>query len=341
MIYGVILAGGKGERFWPLSRTKRPKQLIKFGERTLLEDAYQRVGQLADKTWVITGTVIENEIKRLLPGADVIAEPQGRNTGPACFYTGALALRDDPEAILLVAPSDHVIRDVDSFLDCARLAVEVAREGYLVTFGVLPTRPETGYGYIERGDSLRKGHGTKAFVAQRFHEKPDHATAESYMRSGKFYWNSGMFVWRADVLADQVRCNAPEIVNALPEDLDLEAFYRDTPSISVDYAVMEKAEKIAVIEATFDWEDAGSFASLERVFPPDEKGNVLWGDALEIGSENCILASEGGLVAAWGVSDLVIVHTPDATLVIPREEAQKVKEILAELGKDEGRKSLL
>lgn len=341
MIYGVILAGGKGERFWPLSRAKRPKQLIRFGDRTLLEDAYFRVGQVAEKTWVITGTIIEEEIKKLLPGANLIAEPQGRNTGPACFYTGALALRDDPEAILLVAPSDHVIKDVDSFLDCAKLAIEVAKEGYLVTFGVLPTRPETGYGYIERGDSLRKGHGTKAFIAKRFHEKPKSATAESYMRSGRFYWNSGMFVWRADVLVEQVSRNAPDIVKALPGDFSLEDFYRDTPSISVDYAVMEKAEKIAVVEANFDWEDAGSFASLERVFPPDEKGNVLWGEALEIGSENCVLASEGGLVAAWGVRDLVIVHTPDATLVIPREEAQKVKEILAELGKDPKRMSLL
>jgi mannose-1-phosphate guanylyltransferase len=341
MIYGVILAGGKGERFWPLSRTRRPKQLIKFGERTLLEEAYQRVSRLADRTWVITGTVIEEEIRKLLPGADVIAEPQGRNTGPACFYTAALALREDPEAVLLVAPSDHVIRDINAFVDCARLAIEVAADGYLVTFGVVPTRPETGYGYIERGNLLREGHGTKAFVAERFHEKPDHATADSYMRSGMFYWNSGMFVWRGDILVEQVRRNAPDILKALPDDLSLDAFYRDTPSISVDYAVMEKAEKIAVVEATFDWEDAGSFASLERVFPPDEKGNVLWGDALEIGSENCVMVSEGGIVAALGVRDLVIVHTPDATLVIPREEAQRVKEILAELGKDPKRKSLL
>lgn len=341
MIYGVILAGGRGERFWPLSRTRRPKQLIKFGERTLLEDAYHRVSRLADKTWVITGAVIEDEIRKLLPEANVIAEPQGRNTGPACFYTGALALREDPEAVLLVAPSDHVIRDAESFLNCARLAVEVAQEGYLVTFGVVPTRPETGYGYIERGELLREGHGTKAFLAKRFHEKPDRATAESYMRSGGFYWNSGMFVWRGDVLCSQVSCNAPEIVSALPEDLSLDAFYRNTPSISVDYAVMEKAESIAVIEATFDWEDAGSFASLERVFPADDRGNIIWGDALEIDSQNCVLASEGGLVAALGVRDLVIVHTPDATLVIPREEAQRVKEILAELGKDPDRKSLL
>jgi mannose-1-phosphate guanylyltransferase/mannose-6-phosphate isomerase len=337
----VILAGGKGERFWPLSRTRRPKQLIKFGERTLLEEAYQRVSRLADRTWVITGTVIEEEIRKLLPGADVIAEPQGRNTGPACFYTAALALREDPEAVLLVAPSDHVIRDINAFVDCARLAIEVAGDGYLVTFGVVPTRPETGYGYIERGNLLREEHGTKAFVAERFHEKPDHATADSYMRSGMFYWNSGMFVWRGDILVEQVRRNAPDILKALPDDLSLDAFYRDTPSISVDYAVMEKAEKIAVVEATFDWEDAGSFASLERVFPPDEKGNVLWGDALEIGSENCVMVSEGGIVAALGVRDLVIVHTPDATLVIPREEAQRVKEILAELGKDPKRKSLL
>lgn len=341
MIYGVILAGGKGERFWPLSRVRRPKQLIKFAERTLLEDAYQRVSQIAERTWIITGRVIEEEIRKLLPGAEVIAEPVGKNTGPACFYTGALAIRDDPDAVLIVAPSDHVIRDVVAFMNCARLAVEIANQGYLVTFGVLPTRPETGYGYIERGNVLREGHGTKAFVASRFHEKPERATAEEYMRSGRFYWNSGMFVWRADVLSAQVACNAPDIVKALPDDLCLETFYARTPSISVDYAVMEKAERIAVVEATFDWEDAGSFASLERVFPPDERGNVIWGDALEIGAENCVLASEGGLVAAWGVSDLVIVHTPDATLVIPRSEAQRVKEILAELAKDPGRRTLL
>ncbi|MGB9590744.1 MAG: sugar phosphate nucleotidyltransferase, partial [Candidatus Hydrothermia bacterium] len=137
MIYGVILAGGKGERFWPLSRTRRPKQLIKFGARTLLEDAYHRVSQLTKRTWVITGTVIEDEIKRLLPGAEVIAEPVGKNTGPACFYTGTLAMREDPAAVLIVAPSDHVIRDVKAFLDCASLAVEIANDGYLVTFGVV------------------------------------------------------------------------------------------------------------------------------------------------------------------------------------------------------------
>ncbi|MEO0181583.1 MAG: sugar phosphate nucleotidyltransferase [candidate division WOR-3 bacterium] len=341
MIYGVILAGGKGERFWPLSRTRRPKQLIRFGEKTLLETAYDRVSQIADRTWIITGLLIEGEIKKLLPQAEVIAEPIGKNTGPACFYTGMLALREHPEAVLIVAPSDHVIKDVKAFLDCARLAVEVANKGYLVTFGVLPTRPETGYGYIERGDFLGEGYGARAYVAKRFHEKPDRATAEEYMRSGRFYWNSGMFVWRADVLYEQVKRNAPDIVKAMPPDMNLEAFYRDTPSISVDYAVMEKAEKIAVVEATFDWEDAGSFASLERVFPPDERGNVIWGDAIQMGAEGCVLASEGGLVAVWGVRDLVVVHTPDATLVIPRSDAQKVKEILAELGKDPKRKSLL
>ncbi len=328
MVVSVLLAGGKGERLWPLSREGRPKQLVKFGERTLLEEAYLRAKLLGERVLVLTSKEIEDKVRELLPDAAVVAEPVGKNTAPACYYAARWALREVGDATLVVMPSDHIIRDREGFARTARFAQELAEEGYLVTFGIKPTRPETGYGYIERGGLLREREGLKGFVALKFHEKPKREVAEKYLRAGNFYWNSGMFVWKASVFAQAVERYAPEIARAMPESLDLEAFYSKTPSISVDYAVMEHAERIAVVEAAFDWEDAGSFASLFRVFPADEAGNVRWGRVVALETEGSVLVAEGGSVAVLGVKDLVVVHTPDITLVIPVSEAQRVKELL-------------
>ena len=336
MIVPVILAGGKGERFWPLSKEGRPKQLVKFGERTLLEEAYLRAKLLGEPILVLTSKEIEAKVRELLPEAEVVAEPVGKNTAPACYYAARWALREVGDATLVVMPSDHVIKDREGFARTARFAARLAEEAYLVTFGVKPTRPETGYGYIERGEPLLEEGELKAYRALKFHEKPKREVAEEYLRSGRFYWNSGMFVWKARVFAEAVERYAPEVARALPEDLDLERFYGAAPSISVDYAVMEHAERLAVVEARFDWEDAGSFASLFRVFPADERGNVRWGEAVVIDVENSVLVAEGGVVAALGVEGLVVVHTPDVTLVLPVSEAQRVKELLHKFKEEKG-----
>lgn len=337
-LFGGVMAGGKGERFWPLSRESVPKQFLElFTGEPLIIDTYERLKTLVSEEEIvfITTKILEHPVKDLFPKSHVIVEPVGKNTAPAVLYTAFYIKEKVKDAVILMVPSDHVIKDRESFKLCAQFAINIASEGYLVTFGIPPTRPETGYGYIERESLILEDGRHRVFTVKKFHEKPDKKTAESYIKSGEFYWNSGMFVFTLEAILEAFKKHAPDIFKVFEENWpDIESIYERVKNISVDYAVMEKAPNIAVVEATFEWEDVGSFTSLERLFERDDWKNVKIGDAELIDSHDNIVVAQDGLVALIGVDGFVVVHTEDVTLVIRKEDAQRVKEIVEKLRKD-------
>ena len=339
-IYASIMAGGRGERFWPLSRSSNPKQFLKIGEeKSLIELTVERIMPLIDEggLTVITRREYGFKIKELIPNAIVLEEPVGKNTAPACFYSAWWVNERDHDGVLIVLPADHWIGDDEKFRDTLLRGVEFAMKGYLVTFGIKPSRPETGYGYIERGDRI-EGVDSKAFIVKQFKEKPDKTTAEKFLELGRFYWNSGIFVWKASTLLDAFRKYSPHFFDILERhDLGtkegVEGFYREIPENSIDYEIMEKAQNKVVVEADFPWEDLGSFASLKTILKRDDRGNFALGEYISIDSKDNVVVSEGGLVALIGVEGITVVHTQDVTLIVPVEEAQRVKEIVKKIEK--------
>lgn len=349
-IIPVILCGGAGTRLWPLSRLARPKQLLALtGEATLLQLAAERVrepGQFA-APWLVASAVQSAAIDAQLGGATLgllILEPVARNTAPAIALA---ALRAAPDDLLLVLPSDHLIRDVVAFRAAVARGTAAARDGWIVTFGMTPDRPETGFGYIERAAQIGDG----VFEAARFVEKPDLAMAEQYVASGAFDWNGGIFLFRAGAMIDALRAHAPEVLAAAEAALagaeaedgalrpDGTAF-ASAPAISIDYAVMEKAGRVAVVPMDAGWSDIGSWDALHQVSDRDEAGNALQGQALAVDSRNCLIRSEGLSVTAVGVDDLIIVATRDSVLVMRRGDSQRVREAVEAL-KAQGRDELL
>ncbi len=349
-IIPVILCGGAGTRLWPLSRLARPKQLLALtGEATLLQLAAERVrepGQFA-APWLVAGSVQASAIAAQLGAATLgllILEPVARNTAPAIALA---ALRAAPDDLLLVLPSDHLIRDVAAFRSAVARGTAAARNNWIVTFGMTPDRPETGFGYIERGEAIGDG----VFRAARFVEKPDPATAEAYVASGAFDWNGGIFLFRAGAMTDALRLHAPDVLAAAEAalaDADTKdgmlrpdgSAFAAAPAISIDYAVMEKAGRVAVVPLDAGWSDVGSWDSLHEVSERDESGNALQGQALAVDSTNCLVRAEGPSVTAVGVDDLIIVATRDSVLVMRRGESQRVREAVDAL-KAQGRDELL
>ena len=335
----VILSGGAGTRLWPLSRELMPKQMLKLtSERTLLQETALRAGGQPiivcnqEHRFIVAEQMREVGIE---PRAIVI-EPCGRNTAPAVAVAAHLAA-DDPQAMLLVMPSDHLVRDTAAFRAAIDKAVPLARSGHLVTFGIRPTEPNTGYGYIQQGDGLGEG-----FKVRRFVEKPDRATAESYLAEGTYAWNSGIFLFPAALYLDELRKEAPEMVEGCRAALDQGAsdlfFFRlaEDPFAaikgqSIDYAVMEKTDKAAVVPVDMGWSDIGSWSALWQESEPDRDGNVAIGDVLALGTGGCYLRSDDKLLAAIGVKDLVVVATDDAILVADKAHDQDVKRIVESL----------
>ncbi len=342
----VILAGGSGTRLWPLSRRSMPKQFLPLaGERSLFRQTVARVRPLVGDDVVVVTTADtaflaarQLEQEGIDPADRVLAEPVGRNTAPAI---GLAALGADPSTVLLVLPSDHAIRDEEAFRRALAAGARVADAGWLVTFGIRPDRPETGYGYIRMGEPLPGRDG--AWRVARFVEKPDRETAEAYLADGGYAWNSGMFALRAGRLLEELGAHAPDVRAALeplapfadgssPVPLDL---YEAVPRISIDYAVMERSDRVAVIPVDPGWSDLGSFAALRDVLDPGPDGNVTrvdaGGEAVVLdGTGNLVLAG-GRVVAAVGVSDTVIVDTPDALLVCARDRSQDVRRVVERL----------
>ncbi len=357
MLHAVIMAGGSGTRLWPRSRRERPKFLLPLvGPRSLLAETVSRLDGLvpAERVHIVAAQQQVGHILEALPFGTqprLLAEPFGRDTA-ACIGLAAVHIRRlDPQATMLVLPADHVIRPPERFRQVAGAAVEVAeREDALVTFGIKPTYPATGYGYIHRGRQLEAVGGIPVFEVHQFREKPERPVAEQYLASGEYYWNSGMFCWRVAVILDCIRRFAPKLHEALEriagaiatpnEQRVLREAYEPLEKISIDYAVMEKAETIRVVEADFEWNDVGSWASVAelRSAEADPEGNLLVGKSAALDSRNCFVLADDHLVGIVGAEDLVVIHTPDATLVCPRHRAEDVKklvDLLAEKGLDE------
>ncbi len=351
MLVPVILSGGAGTRLWPVSRSAYPKPFMRMGDgESLLRKTLDRALRLADGGTVLTVTgrdyyFLTRDEYAQHPGADLdrlpfLLEPAGRNTAPAVVLA-ALHAREHvgAEAVLLILPADHLIRDIDAFAADARRATALAQDGWLVTFGIRPTHPETGFGYVRMGAAIdgREGRQVGAFV-----EKPSREVAESYVASGDYVWNSGMFCFRADVLLEVAAQACPDVLAAAqachahatshesPVEYAREAFLAQ-PDISIDYAIMERAPKVAVVPAAFDWSDIGSWKAISDLDEADSDGNRVRGQAIVVESENCFIQSDARMVAAVGVEDLVIVDTGDAVLVSHRERAQQVKLVVERL----------
>ncbi|HDR9094457.1 TPA: mannose-1-phosphate guanylyltransferase/mannose-6-phosphate isomerase [Burkholderia vietnamiensis] len=348
-VYPVVLCGGSGTRLWPMSRGGYPKQYLKLtGSHTLVQQTVRRLHGMADvnSPIVITNTeqrfLVADQLRSIdvTPSA-VVLEPVGRNTAPAVAAAALLALEQTPDALLLVLPSDHVILDEAVFARIASTARDIANEGHLVTFGIEPTRPHTGYGYIRRSDALASHEG--AYGVDAFIEKPDGATAERFLADGGYYWNSGMFMLKASVYLEELARFEPAVLKqvelalaqAKRDDdfvrLDPAAF-QESPNISIDYAVMEKTHRAVMVATTgLNWSDIGSWAALAEISATNEKGNTVLGDVLTDEVTDSYIRADHRMVAAIGVKDLVIVETADAVLVTHRDESERVKKIVERL----------
>jgi mannose-1-phosphate guanylyltransferase/mannose-6-phosphate isomerase len=350
MIIPVILAGGSGTRLWPLSRQHYPKQLLKlFGNNTMLQQTILRLRGIPDLSDPI---VVCNQEHRFMVAeqlheigiadAKIILEPVGRNTAPALALAALYALESATKPILLVLSADHMIRDISAFQKSVLLAVEAARASHLVTFGVTPTHPETGYGYIK---TQVKTDDSKSYVpVVEFVEKPNLETAEAYLAAGRYYWNSGMFVFRADVFLNELSQQSPDVVSAAQAsktlavcDLDFIRVDKETfsaaPNISIDYALMEKSRNVVCVPLSAGWSDVGDWKSYWELSDKDAAGNSFIGDSLDIGSTNTLVFSQDKLVATLGVDNLMIINTPDAVMVAHKSQAQQVKSIINKIEK--------
>lgn len=370
-IYPVIMAGGSGTRFWPLSRKDRPKQFLALaGDAPLLAATVGRLPPLARpaETFVVCGPAHAGSAKKLvpqLPKDNFIVEPCARNTAPCVGLAALHVAAKDPKGVIAMLPADHHIGRPEAFRDALAAAANLAAAGYVATIGIRPSRPETGYGYLKLGPRLpakglapgRKGKGRgkgrarpqAAHKVERFVEKPDVVTAARYLADGSYLWNSGIFVFRADVILEEIRRAMPVLGEQLeviggslgtPEYAKtLKRVFPDCPSISIDYGVMEKSHRIAVVPAEFGWSDVGSFAALSDVRELDHLGNVAEGDALVIdGRNNVVLAGKRRPVAVIGLDDVIVVDAGDAILVTRRDRAQDVRKAVEELtrrGRDE------
>ncbi len=344
-MYAVIMAGGKGTRFWPRSRQKRPKQLLNIvGRRSMLQQTVARISGLLppENILVVAGADHGPEVRGQLaelPAGNVILEPVGRNTA-ACIGLAALLVQQrDSAAVMVVLPADHLITDEDLFLATVRAAVAMARrQAALVTLGIRPTSPETGYGYIEAGESVGSAQNHTFYRVTSFHEKPDGERAKQYLELGNFYWNSGMFVWQAAAILEALQGHLPGLHADLQKlkpflergelDAGVSRIYPDLESISIDYGVMEKASNVLMVPADFGWNDLGTWASMTQIWPKDDQHNVFQGEIMALDSRRNVVYSRQRLCVLLGIEDLIVVDTDDALLVCPVTRAQDVGKIL-------------
>jgi mannose-1-phosphate guanylyltransferase len=350
----MIMAGGGGTRFWPRSRQQRPKQFLALGgERTLLQQAMDRIEALlpAEHAWVITGHGYCDETSRQLPQLPrdhIVGEPCGRDTAACIGLGAALIARRDPSAVMLVTPADHIIEPVREFERGARVAAQMAEEhpSALITFGIPPTFPSIGYGYIHRGAEVGQRQGVSVYRVQRFEEKPPAERAERFLASGEYYWNSGIFVWRASTVLEELSRQQPKLHDAVRRIADawdtprrdevLRQEYETMPKNSIDFAVMEHAREVLVVKAPYRWDDVGSWLALERMHPQDADHNTILATHCGLKTNRCIIVGDGKrLITTIGVENLVIVQDGDCTLVADRRDEGTVKQ-LVELLKKKG-----
>lgn len=356
----AIMAGGRGERFWPQSRLARPKHLLPIvGSTPLLSQTVERLSPLVAPAdvYIITSADQADAVRATcpeVPAANVIVEPVGRDTANAVALANLVAKRVDPAATLALLPADHVVHDGAGFrktLDQAFAAAEA--KPLIVTIGIQPTQPETGFGYIHRGEPLSLVPGASVYGVRRFVEKPDLATAQGYLASGEYLWNGGMFVWTVATLGAALERHAPDIAAAfarIEAELGqghafvdvLARHYPLLPRISIDFAVMEKADNVATLPAAFDWDDVGAWPAIARHFPKDSNGNTRLGaTALEDVRDSIVMSSDGRVTAVLGLEGVIVVTTADATLVLPASRAQEIKKLLKQIEGQPGGKAWL
>ncbi|MCA9134451.1 MAG: mannose-1-phosphate guanylyltransferase [Planctomycetales bacterium] len=350
MLHAVIMAGGSGTRFWPASREKYPKQLLKLvGENTMLQATFERLEGLIspEHTLVMTNQHLVDAVRKQLPAVppeQIVGEPMKRDTAACIALAASLIAVADPEAIMLVLPADHIINTHQQFHDCMRHGVQLIEQSpeRLVTFGIRPTYAAESFGYIQRGSALGDASLAGAYRVGSFREKPDRQTAELYLKAGTYDWNSGIFMWRAATILDALRKFEPELmkrIDTISAAMGTPAFantlQREFELIdgrSIDYAVMERYHDVAVIEAPFRWDDVGSWQAIGRLTEPDEQGNCVRGKYLPIQSQRMIVfGNEEHLLVTIGMQDTIVVHTPNATLVAPKEAEEQVREVVKQL----------
>ena len=346
-VYAILLAGGTGTRLWPVSRQLYPKQLVKFiGDDSLVQSTIKRLSPVmdADCVRIVCGEQHFREIARHmqdigLPSAGkIICEPSGRNTAPAILLAVMTVLNTDRDAVLCVFPADHVIGEIEGFHDRLKAAIRLADQGYVVTFGITPHYPETGYGYVEGGQEVADG----GLTINRFVEKPDKKTAEQYLAAGNYFWNSGIFAFKASVILEEFRTYQPDLVekmNAISDGTNpiAKADYDQLPDISIDYAIMEKTDRGVVLPSDFGWSDIGSWKSLYDFLPQDGDANVIDGDVITNDTRGCFILGRDRLIATNHLENMVIVETPDSIFVSDIDHSRDVKAIVARL-KAKGRK---
>lgn len=340
-MYGIILAGGSGSRLWPLSRELYPKQLIAInGEKSLLQSTCERIKTFVQDENIISVTNVKHandvrfQLSKIASASKILAEPMGKNTAPA--IASALEFirqNSDKDEVVIIVPSDHLITNTPAFTQTVEKAKVLAEKGYIVTFGIKPAYPETGYGYVNVSEKLETGYKVARFV-----EKPDLQTAEKYLADGKYYWNGGMFMAKVSVLLEEIAHYNKEIFSNL-KDFNFAngtpalqfGIYEKMPSISIDYAVMEKSSKIALVELESDWNDLGSWQSIYDIKDKDENGNVVEGNVITSNVKNSLLYSSKKLIAASGLEDVILVETEDAVMACKRESSQDVKSLYEKL----------
>lgn len=344
MAYAVIIAGGRGERFWPRSRAGRPKQFLNLvGDRTMFQQAVDRAAGLVghDRILVVTSAgfvdLVADQAPEI-PATNVLQEPVGRDTAAAVGLAAVEIFARDPEGVMAVLPADHYVGQRDRFLEVLRGALAASAGGEcLVTLGITPTRPETGYGYILRGDRAGTFGGVPVFRAIRFTEKPDLETAMEFLNGGRHLWNSGMFAWRVDLILKCIERYIPDLHSGLRKIADaretagyrevLGEVYASLPRLSVDYGIMEKADNTVVIPADFGWDDVGSWTALERYMQSDDRGNVLKGRGILLDTRNCFIYTPGRTVGTIGLEDTIVVADGESLLVCRKDRAQEIKKI--------------
>ena len=351
-MHAVIIAGGSGTRFWPKSRENLPKQLLNIsGQETLIQNTVGRISSIisAENIWVITNEQHAFEtcyqLKKMgFPPSQLLTEPIARNTAAAIGYSAKILSQRNPDAIMAVFPADHVITTIEPFLKLLKQAETIANENHLVTLGIKPTSPETGYGYIKQGKAIEEN----SFKVDRFIEKPDKLTAEKYLKEGSYYWNSGIFVWKVSTLLNEISLYLPKLHEQLEELTSNTApikgkypyqklsesgkkIFHSLESVSIDHGVMEKSNKVAVLPADIEWNDVGTWTSLAEISKNDSHGNVISGNVVSIENNNSIFQAENRLVAALGLKNIIVVDTPDALLVCAKERAQDIKKIVEKI----------
>jgi mannose-1-phosphate guanylyltransferase/mannose-6-phosphate isomerase len=343
-IHVVILAGGVGTRLWPVSRRSCPKQFqALLSESTMLEETYQRIVPLTspERVWVVTGEEFVDQVRGQLPElppANVLGEPMGRNSAPATALAVARVARDEPDSVVLMTPADSYIGDAAAYRDYVAIAAAAALESFIVTLGVIPSHPDTGYGYIKRGERLFRP-GSGVYRVERFAEKPDLETAEGYLAHGGYYWNMGQFIFRAGHFMARCAAHLPRVAaeaRRLAEaDGDgklIREVYRDLPSISLDYGIAEKERDMALVPTALEWSDVGNWRAVKDILGRHGQLDVQPQHHVAVDSPDCfVMATSGRLVVTVGVTDFVIIDTPDALLIVHEEKAQEVREALEEI----------